>query len=211
MRNSNGSKYIIIMALLISVVALSVGFAALSSTLTIKSSATVSNDEGFDVRLSSSKTALATNNITPTTSGGATGTAATISAGTAGQGNQISGIAATFTAPGQSVVYTLAAYNNGIFAGYLKSITFGSKTCTAGTGTTQSYVNSACTGISITVKVGTTTYNATNSSISGHSLAVGAGEDVVVTVAYASGSAVADGDFTVAFGDIVLNYSSTDA
>ena len=206
MRNSNGSKYIVIMALLISVVALSIGFAALSSTLTIKSSATVTNTTGFDVRLSSSKTAVATNSITPTVSG-ATATAATISSGAS---NQISGISVTFTAPGQTATYTLAAYNNGIFTGYLNAIAFGTKTCTPGTGTTQSYVDSACNGITMSVKVGSTTYSSSNNNISSHSLATGTGEDVIVTISYATGSAVADGDFTVDFGTTTLTYGSAD-
>ena len=198
MRNSNGSKYIVIMALLISVVALSIGFAALSSTLTIKSSATVTNTTGFDVRLSSSKTAVATNNITPTVSG-ATATAATISSGAS---NQITGISVTFTAPGQTATYTLAAY--------LNAIAFGTKTCTPGTGTTQSYVDSACNGITMSVKVGSTTYSSSNNNISSHSLATGTGEDVIVTISYATGSAVADGDFTVDFGTTTLTYGSAD-
>lgn len=204
MRNSNGTKYVIIMALLVSVVALSLGFAALTNTLTIKSSATVGPGT-FQVDLSTSKTASTQASVTPTTTGGATGANASMTTTT------LSGLAATFTAPGQSVVYTLAAYNSGQFLAYLNEIQIGSKTCTPGTNTTSSYVTAACNGISISVKVGSdSAVTVTDNDIDSHSLAKAAGEDVVVTISYASGSAVADGDFTVAFGDVKLIYGSVD-
>ena len=211
MRNSNGTKYIIILALLIAVTGLSLGFAAFSNTLTIKSSATVTNPSDSGVVLSTSKTAASTGNVTPTTTGGASGSTASIASATP---TTISNVKATFTGPGQTVVYTLAAYNTGDFLYYLNQVNLGSKTCTAKSGTTQSYVDTACNSISISVKVGSTTYSSTNTSISSHSLAKATGEDVVVTISYASGGAVADGDFDVAFGDangdIKLVYGTAD-
>ena len=47
-------------------------------------------------------------------------------------------------------------------------------------------------------------------SITGHTLAKASGELVTVTLEYEAGADRADGDFTVAFGDITLNYSSVD-
>ncbi len=206
MRN-NSSKYVVVFALLISVVALSLGFAAFTSTLTISSSAEVSSpDTNFNVSLSKANNAVTTGAVTGTTSGvsGATAANATLSA------NTISGIKATFTAPGQTVKYSFYAYNAGQFLAYLNSVSIGSKTCTAKSGTNQTYVNSACNGITMTVKVGSTTYSSSNTTISSHTLAKNAGEAVEVTIEYASGSAVADGDFTVAFGDTTLLYGSAD-
>lgn len=200
----NGAKYIIVFALLISVAALSLGFAAFSSTLTIESEADVVGDPTkFNVSLSKSNSSVSTGSVTPTVSG-ATGSAATLSA------NKIEGLKATFTDKGQSVKYSFYAYNAGQFIGYLNSVSIGTKTCTPVSGTTASYVASACNGISISVKVGSNTYNSTNNSISSHSLAIGSAEAVEVTISYASNAALADGDFTVAFGDIVLTYGSAD-
>ena len=204
MRDTNKTKIIIIIALLISVATLSLGFAAFSSTLTIKSSASVKpNSSTFNVSLSTSGTAVQTGSVTPTTTG-ATGEAATLTAST------ISGLKANFTAPGQSVKYSFYAYNAGSFNGYLNSVSIGSKTCTAASGTNQTYVNSACNGISISVKVGTNTYNSSNTNISSHTLNKGASEAVEVTISYAANAAVADGDFSVSFGDTVLTYGSAD-
>ena len=205
MRDSNKTKVIIIIALLISVAGLSFGFAAFTSSLTIKSSADVTpSNTSFNVSLSTSNSSLATGNVTPTVTGGATGSSATLNAST------ISGIKATFTAPGQTVKYNFYAYNSGSFIAYLNSVSIGSKTCTPGEGTTASYVTSACNGIKISVKVKDTSFNSSNTNISSHALAKNSSEVVEVTVSYDTGAAVADGDFSVAFGDTVLTYGSAD-
>lgn len=206
MRNSTGSKYVIVFALLFTVAAISIGFAAFTSTLTIKSSAEVGGGN-FNVSLSTSNSAVATGSVTGTPSpatGGPTAQAATLTATT------IQGLKATFTAPGQSVKYSFYAFNAGEFLAYLNSVSIGTKTCTPGSGTTASYVTSACNGISLSVKVGSNTYNASNTNISSHTLAKNAGEAVEITISYAAGSATADGDFTVAFGDTTLIYGSAD-
>lgn len=210
MRNS-GAKYVVIVALLVSVVALSLGFAAYSNTLSISASAAVGGDPNqFGVCFSKATNACTAGSVTATlspASGGPTAASATIPSTDT---TKITGLNATFTNVGQSVTYSFKAYNHKNLTAYLNSVAIGTKTCTAASGTTQSYVNSACNGISISVKVGNTTYSASNTAISSHTLAVGASEDVVVTITYASGSAVADGDFTVAFGDTVLTYGSAD-
>jgi len=210
MRN-NGAKYVMVIALLVAVVALSLGFAAFTRTLTIQSSAEVSAGD-FNVCLSKSATTCTGGAVTPTLSPASgtpmpTGSSATIDTTTK---TTISGLKATFTGVGQSVTYSMKAYNDSAFLAYLNGVTIGSKTCTAAAGTNQTYVNSACNGISLSVKVGSDTYNATNTSISNKTLAAGSAQDVVVTISYASNAAVADGDFTVAFGDTVLLYGTAD-
>ena len=76
MRN-NGSKYIVLFALLVSVAALSLGFAAFTSTLSISAEATVTNDMPFDLKLSTANNKVQAGSVTPTVSG-ATGAAATL-------------------------------------------------------------------------------------------------------------------------------------
>ena len=205
MRN-NGSKYIVLFALLVSVAALSLGFAAFTSTLQISAEATVTNDMPFDLKLSTANNKVQSGSVTPTVTGatGAAGAAATLT------DNSITGLKATFTEPGQSVKYSFYAYNNSAFLGYLNSVSIGTKTCTAKSGTTQTYVNNACEGISLTVKVGSQTYTTTNTNISSHTLAASTGEAIEVTIAYAAGSATADGDFDVSFGNVTLLYGTAD-
>ena len=168
---------------LISVLGLSIVFAAFSSTLTVKSNATITPDSGeFKVVFSSSSTSLATTGVSITKTGNASAETPTIN----NDGNpSISGLKATFTSPGEKVEYTFYARNVGSYDAYLSSIVFDNikgktsfKECVAGTGTTSSLVASACNGIKVTIE-------------------------------YTSGSSLADGPFTIKFGKIYLTYGST--
>ena len=205
-------QIISVVALILGIIGVTIGYAAFSSVLTIQSSAEVTPDSSaFNVDFSSSSSAVQTSPITPTLSPatGFTATNATIDNTT---DPVISNLHATFTEPGQSATYSFYAYNAGEYLAYLNSITFdGTKTCTAKTGTTQSLVNSACNGISLSVQVGTeAATTASVASITGHTLATSTAEPVVVVISYAAGSALADGDFDVAFPDVVLTYASAD-
>ena len=217
MEKDRGSRIIAIVALLVGVVGLSIGFAAFSNTLTISSSAEVTPDQSkFNVDFTSASSGdVSTTPIQPATKNPETLVAANGTIDNSGDPT-VTGLHATFTEPGQSVTYNFWAKNIGEYIAYLKSITIANATgaetykkCTAKTGTTQSLVDAACNGISMTVKVGEE--NATSSSIasiSGHSLAIDGFDPIIVTISYADGSAIADGDFDVAFGDITLTYSS---
>ena len=199
--------------LLVAVVGLSIGFAAFSNILTISSGATVTpNASTFNVDFSSSATSVVANNITPTVVG-ATGTAATID-NTANP--TIKNLNATFTSPGQSVKYTFYAYNAGEYEAFLTNIKYlnvtgeeSNKVCSKGANTTEALVTAACDDISVTVKADTITATGTQ-AVSGKSLAKGASHKIEVTIAYAENGDRADGDFTVAFGDISLTYSTVE-
>lgn len=214
MEKNRNTKIIAIAALLVAIVGLSVGFAAFSNTLTISSSASVTpSDSTFNVDFSSSKTSVVTNAITPTVSStDVTATNATIDNSAS---PKITNLSAKFTEPGQSATYTFYAYNAGEYDAYLKSIVYSAvsgsdtKTCTAGTNTTQSLVDAACDDITVSVKVGSeSAVTGSKTDFTGHSLTKSTGEEIVVTIAYTSGGDRADGDFTVKFGDITLTYSS---
>ena len=213
MNENKGNKIVAIVALVLGAIGVTLGYAAFSNTLKIKSSAEVKPaSTAFNVDFSSSSSAVETNNITPTlnkTAEGFTATDATIN-NTADP--LVSNLKATFTEPGQSATYSFYAYNAGEFVAYLNSIVFsGSKTCTAKEGTTQSLVDSACTGIKLSAKVGSEPATETSiASITDHTLAKNASEPVVVVLSYEDGSAVADGDFDVSFPDITLTYESAD-
>ena len=203
-------KIITIVALIVMIIGMSIGFAAFSTNISISSSAGVAPSAAdFHVKFSASESSVVTSQVTPSTSG-ATGEKATIN--NSGTMPTISGLKANFTAPGQSVTYTFYVHNTGDYTAYLKNIIFENASGKSSHKATDSLVAAACNSISITAKVGAATYSQTTNSITNHSLAAKSGkETVVVTISYASGGSKADGDFSVAFGDIKLEYKSTDA
>lgn len=224
MEKDRRARVVAIAALLVGVVGLSLGFAAFTNTLTIKSSAAVTvDDSALNVDFSSSSASVVDGNLNPSTlspaTSGPTGATATIDNSAAGA-PEVRGLKASFTAPNQSVTYTFYTKNVGALKAYLTNVALNNitgesvaKKCTAKTGTTQSLVDAACNGISLTFTLGSETFDATTARASfgtatAHDLEVNASETVTVVIAYADGAAQADGDFDVAFGDIVLSYSS---
>ena len=191
-RRYRRNQIITIVALLVVMLGMSVGFAAFSNVLTIGTTASVAPDSStFNVIFSSSNTTQTTGSVAGTGSGGATAGSATLS------GTTISGLKASFTATGQSVTYTFYSHNAGSFLAYLRNVSFGSgKSCTAGTNTSADMVNAACDDISISVTVGNNSYSS-DSTVYAHSLAVNTYEKVTVTIAYSSNGDVADGEFSV--------------
>lgn len=215
MDRDRSTKVIAIVALCVAVFGLSVGFAAFSNDLTIKSEATVKpNASDFDVNFSSSDTSETDGTVTATSTAGVTAEPATISNATA---PTISGIKVGFTEPGQSAKYSFFAHNAGKYKAFLNNVTFKNVTdananivCVAAEGTNANMVASACQGISIKVKVGTTTFVEPTPTITSHELPIDQYEPVEVTIEYKTGAARADGDFQVNIGDIVLTYGSVD-
>ena len=113
---------LILIITLVSVLGLSIVFAAFSSTLTVKSNATITPDSGnFKVVFSSSSTLLSTTNVSVTKTGNATAGIPTIDNG----GNPtIKNLSASFTSPGEKVEYTFYARNEGSYDAYLSSVVF---------------------------------------------------------------------------------------
>lgn len=215
MDRDRSTKVIAIVALCVAVFGLSVGFAAFSNDLTIKSEATVKpNASDFDVNFSSSDTSETDGTVTATSTAGVTAQDATINNATA---PTISGIKVEFTEPGQSAKYSFFAHNAGKYNAFLNNVTFKNAkdananiACVAAEGTNANMVASACQGISIKVKVGTTTFVEPTPNITSHELPIDQYEPVEVTIEYKTGAARADGDFQVNIGDIVLTYGSVD-
>ena len=217
MEKNRNVQVIAIIALVVGIFGLSIGFAAFSSVLNIQSSANVKPDSStLNVDFSSSIDSVTVAEITPTATPNSIATTNATIDNSADP--TISNLSATFTEPGQSVVYKFYAYNAGELNAYLKSIVYANaagsnatKVCTAKEGTTDALVQKACENILVKVKVGNELETATGkASITGHSLAKKTGEMVTVTLEYAAGAERTDGDFSVAFGNITLNYSSAD-
>ena len=177
MSENKGYKIIATVALVLGTIGVTLGYAAFSSTLTIKSSAEVKPDPTtFNVDFSSSSSAVEANDITPTLNKTVTGFTATNATINNTSDPLISNLKATFTEPGQTATYSFYSYNAGEYVAYLNSIVFsGNRTCTAKSGTTQTLVDSACNGISLSVKVGNEAATATSiTNVTGHALGLGA-------------------------------------
>lgn len=119
MEKERGAKIIAIVALLIAVVGLTVGYAAYSSTLTINGTANV-DPASWKVNFGY-KTG---NSLTGTIKGHATETTAPTLADTT-----ISGFDVTLKAPGDSVTYNFLIKNSGTLNAKLANFTMGTLTC----------------------------------------------------------------------------------
>ena len=115
MRNGN-SKMMAVIALVIAVVGLSIGFAALQTQLTVNGTAEVTGGTKWDVK-------FVTSSLNKVETGSATGTNPTIAA------TSVNGFKATLLKPGDKVTYYFQVTNAGSFDAKLDSITIGTPTC----------------------------------------------------------------------------------
>lgn len=212
MEKDRSSKIIAIIALVVAVAGVSLGFAAFSQNLVIQPAAEVKGDSSkFDVQFSlkdsTAETGTVSGTISPEQSDFVKASEANLIATT------VSNIKASFTngkGP-QTVAYNFYVYNNGELEAFLKKVTFDKETpeCTAKEGTSANLVATACEDVSIKITVDDQNFEASNDAISGKSLSVGEGKAVKVELSYTDTHPV-DGDFDVDFGNITLNYSSSD-
>lgn len=203
MEKERKSKKIILIILLILLIGLSIGFAAFNSNLRIQSAASVTPDpNSFKVVFSTSSTSSVEG--TPVLGGVANG-------GTLKKDSTIiSDLSANFTAPGQTATWKFYSFNSGIYNAFLNKVTLGTISCIANEGTDTNKVAEAAKGINIKVSVGGNEFTSTSENIDLHTLAKETGEEIIVTLTYAEGSALVDGSFDVVIGDIILGYDSVD-
>ena len=211
-RKDKSSRIIAIIALVVAVFGVSLGFAAFSQNLEIKPAAEVKGDESkFDVQFSTKNNEVASGAVNavlePSGDEQFTAEAANLTATT------VSNIKASFQngKGSQKATYTFYVYNNGELNAYLKKVTFGQAEpkCTAKEGTSADLVKTACDDVTMKIDIDGDVYQATNDTISGKLLSTGGNKTVTVTLEYNDKNPV-DGDFDVDFGTITLNYSSSD-
>ena len=209
MEHNRKQKLLMIIALVVGIASLSIGFAAFATTLNISSSASVTpNSDTFSVKFSTSPNSLVVEPLT------ATGATANVEAGTGTISNAtnptVTGLSASFTRPGEYISYTFYARNEGEYTAYLNNINFiGEKVCIAGEGASEQLVQSACEKVTLYVQVGVNGYLETT-PITGHSLAPKASDTIKVILNYESDASLADGPFTVKFQDVAFVYSTID-
>ena len=234
MEKNNGGKLIAVIALVVAIAGLSLGFAAFSTSLKIDTAAQVSGDTNWNVGFSIDGSNIA--NVT---------TASQKSANNSNPGvidvtkytisqNTNATLAAT---ENSSVSYNLHILNKGTLDAYLESVNFNnmSMTCSnattsgliegvSGAGTTKSGNSSTilpedCAKmIKVELSIDGTKYEETTSNITGKIIPKTAGSNsvpVVLTISYkndAAAKAVADnldGDIIVNIGSITVSYTST--
>lgn len=217
MEKDRSSKVIAIVALVVAVLGLSLGFAAFSQQLTINPEATVKGDKSqFSVKFSTQEESAQDGQVEPTLDPG-TGEIsdfkaeeATIAATT------ISNLKATFVngKGTQKVTYSFNVYNDGALTAYLKKVNFdaGKPECSsaAENGATSELVTAACNDVKVKVNVHDTDYEVTTPNITTKSIASKNGVPITVELSYDGDAHPVDGDFTVDFGSITLDYSSAD-
>ncbi len=212
-------RVISVVALVLAIAGISIGFAAFSRDLEIDTiTGNINPADTFDVRFGKTTGTQTTGTITGTGTGSATGTA------TIDTGGLITNIVANFVNPGDSVVFNFFATNNSTFIAYLNSINFveNAPVCaaTAENGASSTTVSSICDDFEISINVGgeseTTASNYTDvATITGNSIAKKVDSTmysapITLTLTYKSTGDYADGGVTVTFGSIVLTYSTVD-
>ena len=212
-------KMLSIIALVIAIVGMSLGFAAFSTTLSISSSASVNpSRDNFKVVFSNSSTSILGEGETAVLKGSDGG-------GKAENGiissSKVSGLKGNFTRKGDMVDYWFYVHNVGEYDAYLTAVnmevvdgTGVTKVCRASTTdetkATDSLVQAACGDINLYIMIGDYEYTVGDTNIMGHKLEKGAVQEVMIVMDYGGLSPLVDGPFDVTFGDLSLEFSTVD-
>ncbi len=184
MEKERGIKILAVVALLVSVIGLSIAYAAYSATLVVSGTVTAKKSaDAWNVHFTATD---GTSTLTPTLSGNATvGTAATLS------DTSISAFNINFYAPGDSVTYEFKVNNDGAVDAVLSTITKGTLTCApkANGTATQTEADNLCNDLTMSLT------KSTGSDITtGTTLTSGASETYKLNVTWKSESTVSISD-----------------
>lgn len=207
--DSRKKKMLYIFAMLVCSIALTVGFAAYAQTLHI-------DNIRVDIKPSNSLNIHfpSTGTIIPEVSDN-TVTANTINLNS---GTVIANLKASFTKPGQYVIYRTVFINDSTFPAFLKNVyyTLDSPRCEAindvnSSPASMSVVNSICENMKMYVTVDGLVNNIFGDEIgiTGKYVPESGSVPVTIKIAY-EGDIYPDGDLSVNFGDVYFNFSATD-
>ena len=225
MEKDRSARLIAIVALVLAVTGVSIGFAVLSTNLTIQEpeAKVKANDKLFTVYFSALPNQYQSASVTPELSEHSdeptfTGNKIEVQQNS----TTLSGIGGTFTKPGQTITYAIGVSNQSKLDGYLTSIVFsdvngevGKKVkCEPTVGTNQldqSEIESVCDNIKVSVKVNGSEYNSANvDNINGIKISKETTMAFTVIIKYEETATPATGDFTAKFGSIVLGFKTKD-
>lgn len=227
MEKNRSSKIVALIALVIAVVGITLGFAAFSNTLTISSSASVKpNADEFKLMIYGLTDSSELSNIVSgqspdfskwsTTSIMPADYSNGVEASDAIVNNTdftISNIAVDFVEPATYAKYIFAIKNEGEYDAYMDFSSYGTsvigKTCTAGEGTTQTLVDEACEEMFLGGELFDSSFQSINITGS-YKIAVGDYLYIRLDVRYigSDSTARADGPFSVKFDDIKVDFST---
>lgn len=237
MKKVRNSKIIAILALCVSVVGLTLGFAAFSNTLTISSSATVSPDASdfklvlyglpqryfgdYDI---DSEIFRNVNAYTSTSHAGAFGLngVGDFEYATIDNDNlTLSNIKATFKEPNDGVNYIMVLKNEGKYDAYIdvSEFVFPNHVCIPDEGTTPEYVDEICPDILFNINIGhydnatgRIDWDITKYFDENGNILIPMNSHVYISVVmvydYIQGQARADGGFSVKWEDAKINFST---
>ena len=242
MEKDRSVKVIAVLALVVAVTGLSIGFAAFSSRLTIEPTAIVVPEDNMHIVFSDNASGLPNSTTIAGTPNQAMTDAATALAAngvtapnlpaaanaTIDNSNlkapKLTGLTATFSAPGQSATYNLYAVNLMSYDAFLRTIQFDTTKfdCTPDTGTDATTAAAVCASIKVEVSYGSSTTLAT-AFVIGDGTGTGnkteytaatantlssTGQPISVTISYPANSPVTNGKVTVRMPDVQFNFSS---
>lgn len=225
MERKRQMKMMFIAALVLSITAMTLGFAAFSTTLSISSSATVTpNSDDFHVTITGYKMScspakglancLSNSTLSYPTSTTGSATPATI--------DNVNGIISeislsidnfSYDSVLSNTTYLFQLTNDGKYNVYLDPKVFGdanevSKTCIPGEGTSASMVEQACNNIHMVLSLHD---NAGTSLVDRTSFMIAPGSNAIVKITYSynhQNNSIPDGAFSIDFDDVQLVYST---
>ena len=225
------NKKITVAALIVAVLSLSIGFAAFSNSLNIKSSANVNpSDKDFKIVFSKERDTFVSGNEIISATGDINGN--TKKGSINDTGDTLYNLETEFTTPGESVEYSLYIKNIGAYNAVLNKLEIeeaeltsditvenyyivdnGSVKCYAKKDpqnkANEQLLKEACNNIRLKVKLQQESeYITSTKEFDSYVINKGESESVTVTLEY-TGDTVADTGFNVVFGSVKMNYATT--
>lgn len=232
MNKERRSKSLIIVALALTLMVLTVGFAAFSETLNISSSATVTpNEEDFKITIYGFNSAEAAldfelngtlneENLSTTVSfpspveEGTSGTTALIDNST----HTISNISVSLTEPSTELAYYFVIKNEGMYDAYIdlssyeandgEYIIINPGTCIAGKDATDSLVQATCENVVRALGIANSDKTPIENGETIMEIPKGGYIHLAYLIGYLETENLADGPFTVSFDDLQLSFTT---
>lgn len=198
MEKGRGTKALVVVTLLVSVLALSIAYAAYSATLLISGTVTAKkSSDAWNVHFESTD---GSTTLTPTLGGNAKVTSSATLTET-----KISDFEITFYAPGDSISYDFEVKNTGSVDATLNKITLGSLSCSKATGTqqgTETDANNLCGNLDMNIMKS----NGNNISV-GDKIPAGGSETYKLTITWnESDTNIYENDIDISVGETTFNF-----
>ena len=198
MEKGRGTKALVVVTVLVSVLALSIAYAAYSATLLISGTVTAKkSSDAWNVHFESTD---GSTTLTPTLGGNAKVTSSATLTET-----KISDFEITFYAPGDSISYDFEVKNTGSVDATLNKITLGSLSCSKATGTqqgTKTDANNLCGNLDMNIMKS----DGNNISV-GDKIPAGGSETYKLTITWnESDTNIYENDIDISVGETTFDF-----